>query len=393
VDVLVNDQVAFQNVKFTELTRYATLEPGSYNIKVVPAGVSEPVVINADVELTVTNDRLSESEEGVYTIAAVGRLAEIEPLVLVHNESRPGEGQAKVRFIHASPNAPAVDIAVKGGPVLFSNISFKNASDYVDVPAGNYNLEVRLAGTETVALEVPGVNIKELRAYAVYAMGLAGEEPPLQAVLSVEEEDFQEPGQGNLRIVHASPDAPAVDVLVDGEPVFKDVSFEEITEFRGLSIGSHNIQVVPAGASEPVVIDATLEVKDEGRYTIVATGRLAEIAPVVLSDDFSWPANGEARVRFTHASPNAPAVDIAVKGGPVLFSNVPFRESSTITVPAGTYDLEVRPAGAETVVLELPGIQLTSRAIYSVFATGLVGEEPPLNAILSLDKQSGGGDH
>jgi hypothetical protein len=142
-----------------------------------------------------------------------------------------------------------------------------------------------------------------------------------------------------------------------------------------------------------VVIDATLEIKDEGRYTIVASGRLAEIAPVVLSDDFSWPADGGARVRFTHASPNAPAVDIAVKGGPVLFSNVPFRESSIITVPASTYDLEVRPAGTETVVLELPGIQLTSRAIYSVFATGLVGEEPPLNAILSLDKQFGEDDH
>ena len=34
------------------------------------------------------------------------------------------EGAAQARVVHASPDAPAVDVAVAGGPVLFSNVAF-----------------------------------------------------------------------------------------------------------------------------------------------------------------------------------------------------------------------------------------------------------------------------
>jgi hypothetical protein len=59
-----------------------------------------------------------------------------------------------VRFIHLSPDAPAVDIAVKGGPILFKDIAFEKASTYLAVKPGAYDLEVRPTGTTTVALAV-----------------------------------------------------------------------------------------------------------------------------------------------------------------------------------------------------------------------------------------------
>jgi hypothetical protein len=79
-----------------------------------------------------------------------------------------------------------VDIAVKGGPILFSNVAFKGVGSYLPVDAATYDLEVRLAGTETVALEVPGVALADQTVYTVFAMGLAGAEPALQAVPSVD---------------------------------------------------------------------------------------------------------------------------------------------------------------------------------------------------------------
>jgi LPXTG-motif cell wall-anchored protein len=89
--------------------------------------------------------------------------------------------------VHASPDAPAVDIAVaNGGPVLFANIEFKGIGDYLPVDAGSYDLEARLAGTDTVALSVPGVMLEEGTVYTIWAMGLAGGEPALAAVPSVD---------------------------------------------------------------------------------------------------------------------------------------------------------------------------------------------------------------
>ena len=179
VDVLVNDAVAIPNVPFKDVTDYAELPAGTYNVKVVPTGATEPVVIEADLTLAAGTD---------YTVAAVNVLAAIEPLVLVDNNSDPAEGNAHVRFVHASPDAPAVDIAVTGGPVLFPDVEFKEATDYLPVPAGTYDLEVRLAGTDTAVLSLPGVTLIEGDVYTAWAMGLvAGSgEQALTAVLSVD---------------------------------------------------------------------------------------------------------------------------------------------------------------------------------------------------------------
>lgn len=178
VDVWVNDAIiAFSNAPFKGITDYAELDAGTYNVKVVPAGAMEPVVIEADLDLAADTD---------YTVVAVGQLAAIEPLVLLDNNSMPAAGKAHVRFVHASPDAPAVDIAVKGGPALFSNVAFKGVGDYLPVDAGTYDLEVRLAGTDTVALSVPGVALADQTVYTVFAMGLAGGEPALQAVPSLD---------------------------------------------------------------------------------------------------------------------------------------------------------------------------------------------------------------
>ena len=177
VDVWVNGSIAFSNAPFKGITDYASLAPGTYNVQVVPTGATEPVVIEADLALAADTD---------YTVVAVGKLADIEPLVLIDNNSAPAAGKAHVRFVHASPDAPAVDIAVAGGPVLFANVPFKGTGDYLPVDAGTYDLEARLAGTDTVALSVPGVMLEEGMVYTIFAMGLAGGEPALQAVPSVD---------------------------------------------------------------------------------------------------------------------------------------------------------------------------------------------------------------
>lgn len=189
-----------------------------------------------------------------------------------------------------------------------------------------------------------------------------------------------------VRVVHASPDAPAVDVLVNGSAAFTNAPFKGITNYASLDAGSYSVAVVPTGATEPKVISATLTLDADKDYTVVAVGKLANIEPLVLVDNNAAPAGGKAHVRFVHASPDAPAVDIAVKGGPVIFSNVAFKGvGDYMPVDAGTYDLEVRLAGTNTVALDLPGIALADGTVYTVFAMGLAGGEPALTAVLSED--------
>jgi LPXTG-motif cell wall-anchored protein len=193
-------------------------------------------------------------------------------------------------------------------------------------------------------------------------------------------------GMARVRVVHASPDAPAVDVWVNGAVAFSNAPFKGITDYAELAPGSYQVQVSPTGATEPIVIDATLDLAADTDYTVVAVGQLANIEPLVLVDNNSAPAAGKAHVRFVHASPDAPAVDIAVTGGPVLFSNVPFKGvGDYLPVDAGTYDLEARIAGTETVALSVPGVTLADGTVYTIFAMGLAEGQPALMAVPSAD--------
>ena len=178
--------------------------------------------------------------------------------------------------------------------------------------------------------------------------------------------------QARVMAIHASPDAPAVDLLVDGVVAGSGLAFPNATGYLNVAAGTRNVKVNVAGTST-TVIDANLPVTGGASYSVFANGPVASIGALVIADDLTSTAAGKAHVRFVHLSPDAPAVDVAVTGGPVLFANKAFKEYSAFTpVDAGTYNLEVRPAGSGTVVLALPGIALQAGNIYTVFAKGFL---------------------
>lgn len=177
----------------------------------------------------------------------------------------------------------------------------------------------------------------------------------------------------NVLITHASPNAPAVDVLVDNAEALGDLAFPDNTGYVTIEAGSRNVKVNAANTTT-TVIDANLQLAANTNYSVFAIDSLSSIEPLVVTDDLTDPASGNAHVRFIHLSPDAPAVDVAVQGGSVVFGNQSFKDFTAFTpLPAGSYDLEVRLAGTTTVVLPLPGIAVQAGKIYTVFAKGFVG--------------------
>lgn len=190
---------------------------------------------------------------------------------------------------------------------------------------------------------------------------------------------------GQVRVIHASPDAPAVDVWANGAPLFENAPFTGITPFKAVPAGSYNVQVVPAGATSPVVVDADLRLQRAREYTVVAAGTLDMIEPVVIEDRIQYTPKWRSKVRVGHFSPDAPAVDIAVKDGPVLIRDLEFQEvSDYLRLHPGTYDLEVRVAGTETVALELPDVTVDGGKRYTALAVGQLSENT-LQALLTED--------
>ena len=198
---------------------------------------------------------------------------------------------------------------------------------------------------------------------------------------------FADHHEAMVRVIHASPDAPAVDVYVDGEAVVEGAEYKQATDYMALPAGDHEIEVFPAGENgegEPV-ISQSVTLEEGMKYSAAAVGKLDGISLWALGDDMEA-SEGKAKVRVVHASPDAPNVDVAVKDGDVLFSDVAFKSTSDYAeVDPMTVDLEVRPAGSEDVVLEIPGVELKEGYVYSVYAIGLVEGEPTLEAWPMVD--------
>jgi len=155
-------------------------------------------------------------------------------------------------------------------------------------------------------------------------------------------------GTANVRVAHLSPNAPNVDVYVDGEAAVEDVGFGVFGSYLEAPAGERQLRVTPAGDEETTVAEAAVTVEADTDYTVAATGEVGDDADrpfelLPLTDDNSAPDDGMARVRLLHASPDAPTVDVtAGDGETVLFDGVAYGESGYVSVPADTYTLEVR---------------------------------------------------
>lgn len=192
-----------------------------------------------------------------------------------------------------------------------------------------------------------------------------------------------------IRILHASPDAPPVDIYANGVQIASNLAFKEITDYLAVPAGTYNVEVYPAGTKINPVIDTDFTVPVNSAYTIAATGPLSEITLLPIREVYMpRVVKDKSYVRFTHLSPNAPAVDITLPDGTKLFSNVAFKEHTPYKeINPGTYTLLVKPAGSNEAVLTVPNVVLKPGAIYTINAVGLAGGNPPLEAILVTDSK------
>lgn len=197
-----------------------------------------------------------------------------------------------------------------------------------------------------------------------------------------------EQGYSFVRVLHASPNAPAVDIYVDDSPFLEDLAYTELSDYYMVPVGDYRITVYPSGETMNPVIESDVSVPEFSIVTLAAIGTLPDISILPVTEPMNETMNGDndTCVRFVHLSPNAPSVDIRLPDGTVVFGNVAYREFTDYEcVPEDTYTFEVVPAGTDDVVLRVPDVELSRQMLYTVYAVGLVGDEPELEVLLSSE--------
>jgi len=319
--------------------------------------------------------------------------------------------QALLRVVHASPDAPLVDIYVDGGqaPVVAA-LGYGAASAYLELPAGTFSVEIRPHGadpTSEPAFAVPALDLAAgVRATAVAAGLLASADQSDRFRVLTLTEDFADPGSGNaaVRIVHAAADAPivAIDVGNDGAP--------EITGFARFAESGASGVALPAGtalrvgvwAGQPLArasVFTTPELPAGANLLLIATGLLAGDPQ---DDGFSLLAIGpdgaigfirqdaRAVVHALHAGPDAPPVDIDADGVEVV-TDLAFGElGPRLEVWPGSYQLDFRATGEAAVAASQTTPYLESGTEYLAIATGFLGGQTPAFQLVPVASAFGG---
>jgi hypothetical protein len=187
----------------------------------------------------------------------------------------------------------------------------------------------------------------------------------------------------NVRVAHMSPDAPNVDVYVDGDVVLEDVAFGVVSDYLEVPGGDREIEITAAGDPDTSVFDDTVTVEAGTDYSVVAAGEISDegteaFAPIVLEDDNSAVDGSDARLRAVHVSPDAPAVDITAAGGDVvLFDGVAFGESGYTTVEANDYTVQFRgdTESNDGDVVADSDVSLNGGTVYTAFAAGYLNPD------------------
>lgn len=321
---------------------------------------------------------------------------------------------AQLQVVHASADAPAVNVLVNGAvPDGLAGVPFAVASPYLELDPGTIDAAVNAIladGSEVEVLAADGLELASDVAYTVIAAGstadlLGGEAAgnPLQLFLLTRPVEATIDGV-RIQVLHGSPSAPEVDVYVTapdaqlGGTQPATFAFGEVLDLGTVPAAEYRIRVTPAGDDTVVFDSAAVALPDGADLSIIAVDNTGPgAAPIallaVLADGtvLELRDGGDAApagLTAVHNSADAPTVCVVADDATTqdverveLFAGVPFRGFGYLgEVPPGSYlvglevfDGEAGCAGAPAVTFD-DAVDLAAGAEASGIVVGGLGD-------------------
>ncbi|MBT1446443.1 DUF4397 domain-containing protein [Shewanella sp. JM162201] len=272
---------------------------GSYQVRLVlPQGSEGAGTVAYDVDLP----QLAAGQD--WFIAALPNTGvTTSPVVLLANNGtdtlvfRDKRTQASLRVAHSAADVPQVDFLANGSKVdALSGTAFGQASGYLNVDAGDYQVDTVLSSDNSVVGISGSLSLSANQMLTVAAVGtLASESPdvPLE-YLPLDDSRRRIATEAQLRLTHAHPSVGNVDIYVTADgmldnatPAFTNVAYKASTGWVSVAPGDYVVSVTAAGSKTVAIETPTLSLAPLGKYSALAVDNPAAIpANLLLMDDF-----------------------------------------------------------------------------------------------------------
>jgi hypothetical protein len=407
VDVLLNDKRVVRKLAFRSDSSFVHAAAGKLNIKVNVADTSTSA-ITADVDLPANK---------AVSVIALNKLAAIEPAVIVDDGKQPAAGASKLRVLHAAAGVPGVDVYLTApddalpADAAIKGLDFKKSAPAsgeaaLAVPAGDYRVRLTLAGKKNVVYDSGKFTIKAREDLLVAAVLPKAGDPTQPSPVDLlvvrtrggnsllKSKDATEPpppaGSVRLRAVHASPDAPAVDVLIDDVKAIDALSFGNLSAYKTTSEGTRKVKINVAGTAT-TALAAELALAKDATYSVVAYDAASVLKALLLKDEAQANpfvgARGYIRIVNLISDVSGTPVFTGSSSGGAAFGNAaPYGESSP---GSKSIDVKYTTSSGTGQGSASVGFQLEQGNFYTVYAVGSADTRKgkPVRLIVSRDSQ------
>jgi hypothetical protein len=122
-------------------------------------------------------------------------------------------------------------------------------------------------------------------------------------------------GTSSVRIIHASADAPPVDIKLNDAVAVPALDYPDSTGFVSITAGTYDVAVdaiVPGGNLGGVITVNDIPFEKDQRYTVVALDDTANISEFVAAESAATPGSDEVAISVLHAATAVKGIDVDV---------------------------------------------------------------------------------
>jgi hypothetical protein len=213
-----------------------------------------------------------------------------------------------IRLAHLSPDMPAMDVYLYsfGNPdarFVLHHVAYGTVSAFQSVPAGDYSIAMRMAGTGRASQPVLSASVTVTAGHA-YTAAAVGPRPGLR--LQVLPDDLVTPaGKALVRVIQASLKQKTVMVSWDGRTIAGPLSFDSVTSYRAVAPGTESVTV--RGAAGDASSTLTLAAGSVHTLVVLDGAHGLEIADTEDAAGSAQMPAGGAATGFGGTAPHGPA--------------------------------------------------------------------------------------
>ena len=189
------------------------------------------------------------------------------------------EKYSLVRALHAIPEGEDVDIYINNNP-FFKGLEVEEFTPYIYVPEGEYEITVYLADTQDNPLVRQRVKVN---ASELVTIAITGNPEDIQLLPISEDTETASGNNSKVRVVHLAPISPEVNILADGQTLFSNIKFRDITEYKEIPAKVYDVEI-EASSNKQLIRNDQVTINPNRIYTFYAVGNVPHVSIIQSLD-------------------------------------------------------------------------------------------------------------